>query len=76
VQVGSIADITIYAPEPVGTIDSTRWFTKARAIDRLYHGRPCQGHVRATIVNGNLAYDGEAVIGLPGTGRFVRPQRS
>lgn len=73
-QVGSAADITVYAPQPAGTIDSARWFTKAKEIERLYHGRPCQGHVRATVVNGKVVFENGAVVGEPGMGRFVRPK--
>jgi dihydroorotase-like cyclic amidohydrolase len=74
-QVGAAADLLIYDPTPVGQIDSSRWFSKARLIDKLYNGRPVRGCVRTTIVNGCVVYDGEQITGKPGTGRFVRPAR-
>ena len=64
-QVGSIADLLVYAPGPEGTIDSSRWFSKAKAIDRLYHGRPVRGGVRATVVNGKVVYRDGQITGNP-----------
>jgi dihydroorotase-like cyclic amidohydrolase len=72
-RVGSIADLLVYAPGPMGHIDSSRWFSKAKAIDKLYNGRPVHGHVRTTVVNGTVVYDGGKITAEPGTGRFVRP---
>ncbi len=74
-QVGSIADLMVYAPGPEGTIDNSRWFSKAKAIDRLYHGRPVRGGVRATVVNGKVVYRDGQITGEPGDGRFVRPTK-
>jgi allantoinase len=72
-QVGSIADLLVYAPAPQGHIDSSRWFSKAKAIDKLYNGRPVHGHVHTTVVNGTVVYEGGQITAQPGTGRFVRP---
>jgi allantoinase len=72
-QVGSVADLLVYDPRPRGQIDSSRWFSKAKAIDKLYHGRPVHGCVRATVVNGRVVYDGARITGERGWGRFVRP---
>jgi allantoinase len=73
IQPGSDADILVYDPRESGTIDSRRWFTRARDIERLYHGRPRRGQVYATIVNGVVAFEDEALLGEQGIGRFVRP---
>jgi allantoinase len=72
-QVGSIADLMVYAPGPEGTINSRNWFSKARDIDKLYHGRPVHGGVRATVVNGAVVYEDGRITADPGAGRFVRP---
>jgi len=74
-QVGSVADVVIYDPRPVGVVDSSRWFTKARVIERLYNGRRQRGTVRTTIVNGAVVFDEGKIVAEPGTGRFVRPGR-
>ncbi len=73
IQSGSDADVTIYDPRAVGVFDSSQWFSKARAIDRLYNGRPVQGRVHATIINGTVAYADGQILTEPGSGRFVRP---
>ncbi len=70
---GADADITIYDPRGAGRVDSTRWFSKAKSIERLYHGRPVQGKVHTTIVNGIVVYADGQITAEPGTGRFVRP---
>ena len=74
-QVGSVADVVIYDPRPTGATDSSRWFTKARVIERLYNGRRQRGALRTTIVNGTVVYDDGQIVGEGGTGRFIRPQR-
>lgn len=76
VQPGAIADLLLYDPRSEGAIDSSRWFTQARATDRLYNGRRVRGRVAATIVNGALVYDGAQIVASPGTGRFIRPLRA
>ncbi|MBP8293782.1 MAG: dihydroorotase family protein [Caldilineaceae bacterium] len=72
-QVGSMADVVIYDPRPVDVVDSSRWLTKAKVIERLYNGRRQRGVVRTTIVNGTIVFDGGQIVAEPGTGRFVRP---
>ena len=75
-QVGADADVTLYNPSPKTTIDSSKWYTKAKAIERLYHGRAVSGEVHTTIVNGSIVYQGGKIVGQPATGRFVRPQET
>ncbi|MEZ4735401.1 MAG: amidohydrolase family protein [Caldilineaceae bacterium] len=75
IQPGADADVLIYDPRESGLIDSSRWFTKAKATERLYHGRPRQGHVDTTIVNGAIVYTNSQIVGAAGAGRFVQPQR-
>ena len=72
-QPGADADITLYDPRTSGTIDSERWLSQSRVTERLYHGKPRHGHVVTTIVNGTIVFDGDRIVGKPGTGRFVRP---
>lgn len=73
IQAGADADIVIYDPQEAGTVDSSRWFSKARSIERLYHGRPVQGRVHTTIVNGTVVFADNRINPDAGTGRFVQP---
>jgi len=73
-QPGADADILVYDPRQAGFVDSSRWLTKARAIERLYHGRPIRGRVAATIMHGRPVFRDERIVGQPGWGRFVRPR--
>lgn len=73
IQAGADADIVIYDPQEAGTVDSSRWFSKARSIERLYHGRPVQGRVHTTIVNGTVVFADNRINPDAGTGRFVHP---
>ena len=73
IQSRSDADITIYDPRTAGVFDSSQWFSKAHKIDRLYNGRPTQGHVHTTIINGTVAYADGQILTEPGSGRFVQP---
>lgn len=36
-----------------------------------YHGRPLRARVAATLLRGQMVWDGEAVLAQPGAGRFV-----
>lgn len=74
VQAGYDADLTLYDPRPTSTLDSKLWFTKAKAVDRLYQGRTVQGKVTRTIVNGQVVFQEGKVIADAGVGRFVRPE--
>jgi allantoinase len=73
IQAGADADIVVYDPQEAGTVDSGRWFSKARSIERLYHGRPVQGRVHTTIVNGTVVFADGKINPDAGTGRFVQP---
>ncbi len=72
-QVGAFADVVVYNPQPLGVFDSTRWFSQAKVVERLYHGRPCWGGVQTTLVNGQVVFDRGQVVAEAGVGRFVRP---
>jgi allantoinase len=76
IQPGADADVTIYDPRPEVTVDSSRWFSKSRVTERLYHGLSMQGMVHSTIVNGTVVYDQGKITAEPGTGRFVQPDRA
>ncbi|MEM7129434.1 MAG: dihydroorotase family protein [Chloroflexota bacterium] len=75
VQSGFDADLTLYDPKPEVTIDSQQWMTKARDINRLYHGRTTKGNVTHTIVNGTTVFEGGQIQVEPGIGQFVQPER-
>ena len=44
--------------------------------NRLYEGWTAQGHVQATILNGQVIYRDGKFLGKPGDGRIVRPNHS
>ena len=75
IQADAIADVVIYDPRPMGLVDSSRWFTKAKVIERLYHDRHQRGTVQTTIVNGTVVFDDGKIVAEPGIGRFVQPLR-
>ena len=37
-----------------------------------YHGRPMRARVAATVLRGQVVWDGKTVVATPGTGRFVK----
>lgn len=73
IQPGSDADLLLYDPRGEGIIDSARWFTQAKAIDRLYSGRRCRGRIHATLVNGQAVFKEGRIVTTQPAGRFVRP---
>jgi allantoinase len=73
IQPGADADVVVYDPRSAGVVDSSRWFSKARVIERLYAGRPVRGRVATTVVNGVVVFDGGQIVAEAGVGRFVRP---
>jgi allantoinase len=75
VQPGADADLVIYDPRGRATIDSSQWFTKSNVTERLYNGRPRQGHVDTTIVNGQIVYAAGQIVVDAAVGRFVQPTR-
>lgn len=75
IQPGADADVLLYDPRGSGRIDSSQWLTKSKVTERLYNGRPRQGRVDTTIVNGTVVYEQGQIVGTAGIGRFVQPQR-
>jgi dihydroorotase-like cyclic amidohydrolase len=73
IQAGADADVLIYDPRQSGVVDSSQWFSKASAVERLYNGRSVQGHVHTTIVNGQVIFADGQIVAEPGAGTFVRP---
>jgi allantoinase len=68
---GLSADITVlvegahrYDPASSG-INAARWSP--------YSGEMLSHRVQGTYLRGKLVFDGEKVLGAPGSGRFVRP---
>jgi allantoinase len=73
---GADADLVLYNPGVVTTIDRTKLFSKAKACDWLYHGMQFQGAVERTLVNGRTVFVDGQVVGEPGWGKYVRPDRT
>jgi allantoinase len=76
IRAGADADMVIYDPAQQTVISPDMLFTKAKDCDKLYLGRTFRGRVIRTLVNGRTVYLNGQVIGKPGWGQFVRPDRS
>lgn len=73
---GSDADLVLYDPEASTTIHPDMLFSKARACDKLYEGMTFRGRVTRTLVNGAPVFADGEIVGVRGSGRFVRPNGS
>ena len=71
IRIGSDADLVVMQP-------SAFPFDEAVIQDRPamrwspYHGRPMRARVAATLLRGQLIWDGAQVLAQPGTGHFIR----
>jgi dihydroorotase-like cyclic amidohydrolase len=70
---GADADIVIIDPS-VSTLISVGAM-QSRAKWTPYDGMEMPGRISLTMVRGQVVYDGAAVTGQPGYGRYVTPQR-
>lgn len=68
--VGSDADLLIYDPAPRRTIEDEGIVSAARYSP--FQGMSVEGRVVATVLRGEVAYDGTRVIATEGTGRLLR----
>ncbi|MCY3907883.1 MAG: dihydroorotase family protein [Anaerolineaceae bacterium] len=73
---GADADLVLYDPEATTTIHQDMLFSKARACDKLYEGMTFRGRVTRTLVNGAPVFADGEIVGVRGSGRFVRPNGS
>jgi len=73
--VGTDADLTVVDPRTAWTIDRTELHSKSTATP--WDGRSVTGEVAATVVRGEVVYDGDDVIGHQGYGERAetRPVR-
>lgn len=55
IQPGKVADIVIFNPEEVYTIDKNEFASKGK--NTPFHGREVTGRVRATLVDGKVVYE-------------------
>ncbi len=70
---GTDADFTICDMEKKWTIDSDKIYMKTKL--NAYHGRKLKGKVTHTIVRGKVIMEDGEVIGEPGYGKFVVPDK-
>ena len=70
-QAGADADFVVFDPDAQGTLDDAALHYVAGWSP--YHGRAVRGRVVSTWLGGRCVHDGGAIVGTPGTGRFVRP---
>ncbi len=73
---GSDADLIIVDLAQSFTVDKTKLFTQARLCDYLYDGMTFQGKVLRTMLSGKTIFNQGEVVGQPGWGKFVRPQKT
>lgn len=76
IRPAAVADFTIVDPVGETEVDASGLMTAARECAGLYAGRRFQGRVAATVVGGQVVYDGREVVGRPGGGAFVAPAGS
>ena len=70
---GAAADIVMVNLGAETVIDQASLQTAARANARLSHGKRYRGRVVRTLLAGITAWDGSAIVGAYGNGRFVTP---
>jgi len=73
---GADADFTIVDTEASWTYDHRQAATRSRGNMRIYDGLTMHGRVVHTVVRGAIVVRDGALAGLPGHGRFVRPDTS
>jgi allantoinase len=72
IAVGADADLVLIDPSAAWAIDEQQ--LQCRSGWSAYQGHPVTGRVVATYLRGHQVYDGNQVIGSPGTGHFLRPE--
>ncbi len=70
-EAGADADFVVFDPDAEGILDQAALHYAAGWSP--FHGRPVRGRVVSTWLGGRCVHDGGAVVGTPGTGRFVSP---
>jgi len=70
---GTDADFTVVDPDPTWTLDRTDLHSKS--IATVWDGETFTGRVTATVVRGELVYDGARVRGEPGYGERAETSR-
>jgi dihydropyrimidinase/allantoinase len=76
IRVGSDADLAIVDLAYDGTIDTSTWHTRSRPTAKVWDGRRVRARVAATIVRGRTVFRDGAIVGPPGWGRLVKPERA
>jgi len=76
IAVNADADLVLYDRRETTTIHEDMLFSRAKACDKLYAGMTFQGRIRRTLVNGRTVFVDGVVVGEPGWGQFVRPDRT
>jgi dihydroorotase-like cyclic amidohydrolase len=70
---GSDADLLLFDPGGVWTVERSKLFTKSRDSARLFDGRQFQGRIQRTLVRGETVFEDGRIVGPEGYGQFVRP---
>ena len=70
-EVGADADVVLVDMKAKGRIDPGKFFSKAHYSP--FENWKTQGMVHTTIVNGNIVYHDEEIVGAPGSGSVLSP---
>lgn len=70
---GADADIVLADLSGTTRIEAATMLTAARDVARLSHGATFRGAIRRTILRGRTVWDGDAITGTPGGGRYLSP---
>ena len=73
---GADADVTIVDAAHAWTYDASRAVTRSGGNMAIYDGFQMHGRVVHTLVRGTSVFEDGEVVGAPGHGRFVRPERA
>ncbi len=68
---GKDADLLVLEPGRF-TFDEAQIQDRPELRWSPYHGRPLRARVAATLLRGQVVWDGQTVLATPGTGRFIR----
>ncbi len=69
---GKDADLLVLEPGRF-TFDQAQIQDRPELRWSPYHGRPLRARVAATLLRGQVVWDGQTVLAAPGTGRFISP---
>ena len=74
-QTGANADLCLYNPRPLTTLNYEKMWSQARDVDKLYLDIESQGEVISTYVRGQRVFHQGEILAPAGSGQFVAPRQ-